>query len=63
LFEYQIDNLDKEANYLIYCWHGNRTKQVIDIMRSKSFISVKDLWGWIDAWIRAWEEVVSKRKF
>ena len=60
LFEYQIEKLDKNKMYLIYCWHWSRTKSAVDIMKNKWLISVKDLAGWIDEWIKAGEKIVEK---
>ena len=45
--------LPKEAKYLIYCFHANRTKQVQAFMRENGFQYVKDLAGGIDAWNRS----------
>ena len=56
-FSTELDNLDKSKEYLIYCYHGNRTKSALDIMEQKWFEYVKDLNGGIDAWINNWEEV------
>jgi rhodanese-related sulfurtransferase len=60
LFEYQIEQLKKDVHYLIYCWHGNRTKQTIEIMKNMWFVSVRDLAWWIDAWIVSWENIEEK---
>jgi len=54
----EIQKLDVSKKYLIYCYHGNRTKQVQDFMKQAWFSYVKDLdWG-IDAWIQSWEETI-----
>jgi rhodanese-related sulfurtransferase len=46
----KIEVLDPKGKYLIYCWHGVRSKQVMDYMQSQWFKYVKDLdWG-IDKW-------------
>jgi rhodanese-related sulfurtransferase len=46
----KIDALDRKGKYLIYCWHGVRSKQVISYMQSQWFECVKDLEGGIDKW-------------
>ena len=56
-FSSELDKLDKDEKYLIYCYHGNRTKSALDIMENKWFEYVKDLNGGIDAWINSWEEM------
>ncbi len=56
-FSSELDKLDKSEKYLIYCYHGNRTKSALNIMEGKWFEYVKDLNGGIDAWINNWEKV------
>jgi len=60
LFEYQIEKLDKSKSYLLYCWHWNRSKFAMEIMKEKWFIFVKDLAGWIDKWTKAGEKIKEK---
>jgi len=46
----RIQELDKNKKYLIYCWHGVRSKQVMQYMQSLGFQEVYDLdWG-IEEW-------------
>lgn len=60
LFEFQISKLDKNIHYLIYCWHGSRSKVATEMMRNLWFKKVHDLeWG-IDAWITAGKKVDKK---
>ncbi|MCA9379811.1 rhodanese-like domain-containing protein [Candidatus Dojkabacteria bacterium] len=49
-FEKQLENLDKNHPYFIYCRTGSRTKTVLDIMKSIGFKEVYDLKGGIIAW-------------
>ncbi len=56
-FSSELDKLDKSKKYLIYCYHGNRTKSALDMMKQKWFEYAKDLNGGIDAWINNWEDV------
>jgi len=46
----KLEALDLKGKYLIYCWHGKRSKQVLDYMQSQWFEYVKDLDGGIDKW-------------
>jgi rhodanese-related sulfurtransferase len=57
-FKEKINKLDKNKKYIIYCWHWNRSKLARDYMKKLGFKYVKDLYGWIDAWIKTWEKVV-----
>jgi rhodanese-related sulfurtransferase len=56
-FSNELDKLDKNRKYLIYCAHWNRSKSALDMMAEKWFEYVKDLNGGIAAWINNWEEV------
>jgi rhodanese-related sulfurtransferase len=53
----QIKKLDKNKKYLIYCFHWNRTREALKVMKKAWFSYVKDLAWWIDAWILAWKKV------
>lgn len=46
-----LDNLDKQAKYLIYCRSGNRSAKALTIMQAKGFTSVSDLSGGYNAWV------------
>lgn len=59
-FYFQILNLDKTKKYLIYCWHGTRSKATRNFMKEQGFIYVKDLKGGIDAWKNADEEILKQ---
>ncbi len=46
----KLEALDLKGKYLIYCWHGVRSKQVLNYMLEQWFEEVYDLDGGIDAW-------------
>ena len=50
-----LNALDKNAQYSIYCRSGNRSSQVLQIMKASGFKDVLDLQGGIVAWDRAGE--------
>jgi rhodanese-related sulfurtransferase len=52
-FNTQIDKLDKNVKYLIYCRSGNRSTQALSIMQNKGFQNVLNLKGGINAWTEA----------
>ena len=54
----EIAKLDKTKKYLIYCWHGNRSKVAREYMREQGFSYVKDLAWWIDEWVIQGESVL-----
>lgn len=49
-FADQLDQLDKDKTYLVYCNSGNRSGTAIGTMRGLGFIDVYDLDGGIQAW-------------
>ena len=49
-FSTYLDALDKNAQYLIYCRSGNRTKSALSLMKDKGFTSAWDLSGEHNAW-------------
>ncbi len=49
-FRNDLDNLDKNKTYLIYCRSGNRSGQALDIMAELSFNEVYNILGGIIAW-------------
>ena len=51
-FEDDIEQLDRERTYLIYCRTGNRTGQAYRMMRNMGFEKVYDLDGGITEWTR-----------
>jgi rhodanese-related sulfurtransferase len=49
-FEAEVDKLDKNKTYLIYCRSGNRSGQTCKMMAEKGFTSLYNLDGGILAW-------------
>jgi len=49
-FEKDIDQLDKEKTYLIYCRTGRRTGLAMDIMEDLNFLNVYNMLGGITQW-------------
>lgn len=49
-FSEQIDKLDKNKNYLVYCRSGGRSAKAAEIMNKKGFKSVCNLEGGYMAW-------------
>lgn len=48
-FEAALKDLDKEANYSVYCRSGNRSAAAVDMMRNEGFTNVVDLGALEDA--------------
>jgi rhodanese-related sulfurtransferase len=49
-FRDQLDELDKEATYVLYCQSGNRSEDANRIMRDLGFAEVYEVDGGIVAW-------------
>lgn len=49
-FTQQLDALDRNAPYMIYCRSGNRSEQARMIMTDLGFTDVTDVAGGFDAW-------------
>lgn len=49
-FSDQLNELDKDLEYKIYCNSGNRSAQALQMMKSLGFKNVVDLKGGITAW-------------
>jgi phage shock protein E len=49
-FRDQLQTLDLNANYLVYCKAGGRSGKSLEIFQELGFINVKDLEGGITAW-------------
>ena len=49
-FKDNLDSLDKNLNYYIYCRSGNRSGKTVIILRDKGFKNVYNLEGGILAW-------------
>lgn len=50
-FKNNLDMLDKNASYLIYCRSGSRSWNTLELMKSLWFQNVKELEWWISNWI------------
>lgn len=49
-FKAELDKLDKNKTYLVYCRSGNRSGQTITMMKDLGFTNVYDIQGGIIAW-------------
>lgn len=49
-FRDNLNRLDKNSHYVIYCHTGNRSGQALQIMRELGFTQVEDIGGGIAAW-------------
>ncbi len=50
-FEEQLDKLDKNKTYLIYCRSANRSSKALNIMQELGFKEVYHISGGINEWI------------
>jgi len=57
-FQSQLDALNKDGLYLIYCQSGGRSASTMTIMESLGFKEVYQIEGGLDAWILASYPVV-----
>lgn len=48
----EIEKLDKNDSYSIYCRSGNRSGQALELMDSLGFVDVLDLQGGVISWER-----------
>jgi len=46
----RFEELDKEAEIVVYCHHGNRSAHAVDFLRRMGFADTFNLVGGIDAW-------------
>lgn len=52
-FQSDIDGLDRDATYLVYCRSGNRSAQATQLMKNLGFTDVYELDGGILNWANA----------
>jgi rhodanese-related sulfurtransferase len=52
-FREQLQNLDKQVPYMVICRSGNRSGQVVTIMKSLGFSEVFDVQGGTTSWLAA----------
>ena len=57
-FQSRIENLDKNANYLVYCRTGNRSRHAVNMMEKMDFKTIYHLEHGITEWIREGKPVV-----
>jgi rhodanese-related sulfurtransferase len=57
-FMNELDKLDRNKKYLIYCRSGSRTWMSLKIMSQLWFKEVYDLEWWLISWVNTWEELV-----
>jgi len=50
-FQNNLEKLDKNSSYKIYCNSGNRSSKALEMMRQLGFTDVTELSGGIKAWI------------
>ena len=48
----RMEELDKNAEIVVYCHHGQRSWNVAAYMMQHGFTNVKNLTGGIDSWAR-----------
>ena len=46
----EINKLEKDKKYLVYCRSGNRSGQAMDIMKNNDFLWVRNMLGGYMAW-------------
>ena len=54
-FKLQLDSLDKDKKYLMYCRSWSRSGQTLSIMKTLGFTNVVELEWWINMWLNWWE--------
>ena len=57
-FADQIDSLDRDKTYLLYCRSGRRSASALELMQAKGFSKLYDLEGGF----LAWKEKVNKKE-
>lgn len=57
-FSAQLDQLDKDSHYLVYCRSGNRSGQAMPVFEQLGFAKVDNLQGGIVAWYEQGYSVV-----
>jgi len=61
-FKDNLDKLNKNLNYYIYCRSGNRSGKTVVILREKGFKNVFNLEGGILAWEKENYITITKKK-
>lgn len=52
-FENEIESLDKNQTYAVYCRSGNRSSQAVKVMRGAGFDNIYNLDGGVIDWANA----------
>lgn len=52
-FESELDELDKDVPYLVYCRSGNRSESAVQMMKDLGFTEVYEIEGGILSWASA----------
>jgi len=60
---YRLDELDPNAEIVVYCHHGMRSQQVAMLLQMRGFKNVKNLAGGIDAWAIAVDPKVPRYEY
>ena len=55
-FKLQLDSLDKDKKYLMYCRSWSRSGQALSVMKTLGFTNVVELEWWINMWLNWWEK-------
>jgi rhodanese-related sulfurtransferase len=55
---HEVDNLDKEKTYFVYCQTGVRSATAMSIMKNIGYKKVFNLEGGIKAWINNGKKIV-----
>jgi len=61
-FKAQLNALDRDTPYAVYCRSGNRSAQTLALMRSMDFRDVIELEGGIVAWQAAGKDLCGECK-
>ena len=54
----ELDKLDRDKKYLIYCRSWSRTEMTLRFMAQIWFKEVYHLEWWIVSWVNAWESLI-----
>jgi rhodanese-related sulfurtransferase len=58
-FESQIESLDKNGTYAVYCRRGNRSGQAVKVMQDAGFKDIYNLDGGVIDWTNAGKALVN----
>jgi rhodanese-related sulfurtransferase len=58
-FESQIESLDKNGTYAVYCRSGNRSGQAVKVMQDAGFKNIYNLDGGVIDWTNAGKALVN----